>query len=104
EDLEKKRIQAQRKAAVFDKTLSATQAAIQTSLAIIRMLANPGGSAGVALSIAAGITGALQVAAILAKPIPQYKDGGVTVADFIRAGEEGFEQCQTPGGKIGYTP
>lgn len=104
EILERKRITEQRKAAIFDKAVSATQASIQTSLAIIRMLANPGGPAGVAMSIAAGITGALQVAAILAKPIPQYKDGGKTIADIIIAGEEGFEMYRTPSGEVGLTP
>jgi hypothetical protein len=104
EALEKRRIQLQRRAAIFDKTVSATQAAIQTSLAIIRMLANPGGPVGVGLSIAAGITGALQVAAILAKPIPQYKDGGTTSQELIIAGEEGIEKYKTPSGEVGYTP
>jgi len=104
EQLEKRRLEAQRRAAVFDKIISATQAGIQTSLAIIRMLANPGGPAGVAMSIAAGITGAAQVAAILSRPIPQYKDGGRTTADIILAGEEGIEMYRTPSGEVGFTP
>lgn len=102
--LENRRIAAQRRAAIFDKAVSATQAGVATALAIIRMLANPGGPAGVALSIAAGITGALQVAAILAKPIPQYADGGFTTAALILAGEQGTEKFKTPGGRVGYTP
>lgn len=104
EQLEKQRVAAQRKAAIFDKAVSATQAAIQTSLAVIRMLANPGGPVGVAMSIAAGITGALQVAAILSRPIPQYKDGGRTIADVVLAGEEGVEMYRTPSGEVGFTP
>lgn len=104
EEFEKRRITAQRRAAIFDKAVSASQAGVATALAIIKMLANPGGPAGVALSIAAGITGALQVAAILAKPIPQYKDGGFTIADWIIAGEEGTERFRTPGGQVGFTP
>lgn len=102
EKLDEKRIKAQRKAAIFDKAVSATQAAIATSLAIVSMLKV--GPTGIPLSIAAGITGALQVAAILAKPIPQYAEGGTTVADLILAGERGVERYETPAGKIGYTP
>lgn len=104
EKLERKRIEAKRKAAIFDKITSATQAGIATSLAIIKMLADPGGFAGAALSIAAGITGGLQVASILAKDIPQYEHGGKTIAETIIAGEKGHELYKTPSGNIGLTP
>src|SRR5690606_40952881 len=97
--IEKKRIETKRRAAIYDKTVSATQAAIQTSLAIVRMLADPGGFAGAALSIAAGVTGALQVAAILARDIPQFEKGGKTYTPWIIAGEKGFEKYRTPSGE-----
>jgi len=67
--LEAKKIQAQRRAAIFDKSVSAIQAAIATALAVAKALPN------IPLSIAVGIAGAIQVAAILARPIPQYADG-----------------------------
>ena len=40
------------------------------------MLADPGGLAGVALSVAAGLTGAAQIAAILATPLPSMSSSG----------------------------
>lgn len=67
--IEKKQLEERRKAAIFDKTISAFQAAIGVTLAVIK--------AGVItpLAIATGIAGAIQVAAILARPIPAFKDG-----------------------------
>ena len=60
-----------------DKALALFNIGVSTAEAIIKFLANPGGTAGVALSIAAGITGALQLAAVAAKPIPKFERGGV---------------------------
>lgn len=67
--IEKKQLEERRKAAIFDKAMSAVQAAIGVSLAVVK--------AGVItpLAIATAIAGAIQVAAILAKPIPAFKDG-----------------------------
>ena len=45
------------------------------------MLADPGGVAGVVLSIAAGITGLAQIAAIIAAPLPEFGTG-----DWLRSG------------------
>lgn len=104
EAFEKRRIEAQKKAAIYDKAVSAIQAGIATSLAIIKMLADPGGFAGVGLSIAAGITGAAQIAAILSKPIPQFYEGGTTKGGAIIAGELGRELMKEPGGKMYLSP
>lgn len=69
-EYEKKKIDLQRKAAIREKALGVMSATINTAASIIKMLADPGGIAGVALSVAAGITGAAQIAAILATPLP----------------------------------
>lgn len=98
EKIEKKRIDAQRRAALFDKLVSAAQAGIATALAVSKLLATPW------LAVIAGVAGAAEVAAIMAKEIPQYKDGGRTMAEMIIAGEEGIERYRTPSGQIGYTP
>ena len=66
----KKKAKIDHDAAVRTKALGIMDATISTAAAIIKMLANPGGFAGLALSIAAGVTGALQVGTILATPIP----------------------------------
>jgi hypothetical protein len=65
------------KQAKQDKALAIFNIGVSTAEAIIKFLANPGGTAGVALSIAAGIAGAAQLAAVAAKPIPKFERGGV---------------------------
>lgn len=75
ERLNRKRIEEERKAAIFQKTLAIAQIAINTSLAISKSLATnplPKGAAFLALNIALG---AAQTAAVIAQPIPQYADG-----------------------------
>jgi len=59
------------------KGLAIFSATISTAQAIIGFLANPGGFAGVALSIAAGIAGAAQIAAISSQPPPAFEQGGI---------------------------
>jgi len=58
--------------AVFDIIL-------KTAQAIMGFLANPSGTAGVALSIGAGILGALQLAAVASQPLPKLARGGVVM-------------------------
>lgn len=72
-DKELKEIQT--KQAKRDKALNIFNSIIATAAAVVKMLANPGGPAGVALSIAAGITGAIQTAVIASQPIPQFAKG-----------------------------
>lgn len=75
--LEEKKKEEKRKAFIANKAASATQAAIATSVAIITAQAAPP-PAGQILAILAGISGALQVASILAQPVPQFRSGGPT--------------------------
>lgn len=89
-DKELKEIQS--KQAKRDKALNIFNSVISTAAAIVKMLANPGGPAGVALSIAAGITGAIQTALIASQPIPQFAKGiidlngkGTETSDSIHA-------------------
>jgi hypothetical protein len=97
-DLERKRITEMRRAAIFEKATSLIQAGIATALAVAKALPN------IPLAVAAGIAGAIQVAAIAAKQIPQYEDGGTTTTRRIIAGEAGEELYKTPSGKVGLTP
>lgn len=76
EELEKKKQQLQYKQAVWDKANSIAQAGIATALAITKALPN------VALAAIAGAMGAIQVATILATPIPKYAKG----TDYHRGG------------------
>lgn len=70
-ELEDKKRKEQYKQAVFNKASSAAQLAIETTLAVMKTAATAGPWA-VPLTIALG---AIQMAALLATPIPKYKHG-----------------------------
>lgn len=59
----------------FEKAASIASIALSTSEAIVKFLHEPGGFAGVALSVSAGIIGAAQIAKAIATPLPKYKLG-----------------------------
>ena len=69
EELEKKKAQIQYKQALWEKATNLAQAGIATALAIAQALPN------IALAAIAGAMGAIQVATILATPIPKYAKG-----------------------------
>lgn len=76
EELEKKKQQLKYKQAVWDKANSVAQAGIATALAIMEALqTKPFFPLGVAMAALAGTMGAIQVATILATPIPKYAKG-----------------------------
>lgn len=75
-EYEKKKIELQRKEAIREKALAVMTTTINTAAAIVGFLAKPSGLAGAALSVAAGITGAAQIAAILATPLPSMSSSG----------------------------
>ncbi len=75
-EYEKKKIELQRKEAIREKALAVMNTTINTAAAIVGFLAKPSGLAGAALSAAAGITGAAQIAAILATPLPSMSSSG----------------------------
>lgn len=106
EQLEKKKIAEQRKAAAYEKAVALTQAAISTALAVIRALsAPPGVPFTIPMGVLAGALGAIQIAAIAAKPLPQYfkgtdnHPGGLAVV-----GEKGAELGITKSGEHFLTP
>lgn len=69
EELEKKKQQLKQKQAVWDKANNLAQAGIATALAITQALPN------LVLAAIVGAMGALQIATILATPIPKYAKG-----------------------------
>jgi phage tail tape measure protein, TP901 family, core region len=68
-ELEKQKQEMARKQAIWEKATSIAQAGIATALAITEALPN------IPLSIVIGALGAIQVATILATPIPSYVEG-----------------------------
>jgi hypothetical protein len=92
EKLDTERRKIQHEQAKREKNLRLFEAGMNTAASVISMLANPGGIAGVALSVMAGIVGAAQIAAIATEPLPALADGArvrkPTVALIGEAGEE----------------
>lgn len=110
EELEKKKRKEQHKQAVFNKAMTALNVGITTSQAIISALAQvPKYDFGISASTIAtayGIIGGLQLAAVLATPIPKYKMGRKGgPAEFAIVGDGGVsEVIERKSGKIDLTP
>lgn len=101
EEFERKRIDELRRAAIFEKATAAIQAGINTALAVTKALPN------IPLAVATGIAGAIQVAAILARPLPQYAEGtpaGGHPGGLMVVGEKGPELMRKPDGSLTLTP
>ncbi|MBP1222664.1 hypothetical protein [Flavobacterium sp. 1355] len=74
DELEKKKRKEQQKQAVFNKALAIAEAGMNTGKAVTAALsAGPG--IGLALAVITAAVAAVQLAAIVATPIPKYKDG-----------------------------
>ena len=76
EELEKKKQQLKYKQAIWDKAASVAQCGISTALAIMNALnMEPFSPLGIAMAAIAGAMGAVQLATIIATPIPKYAKG-----------------------------
>lgn len=75
EELEKKKRKEQTKQAIFNKAMAITDIGIKTAQAIIGVWANPGYPMAIPLTVLTALLGTAQTAAVLATPIPKYKDG-----------------------------
>lgn len=75
EELEKKKQQLKHKQAVWDKANSIAQCGIQTAMTIMNALQMKPFPVGIAMAAIAGAMGAVQLATILATPIPKYAKG-----------------------------
>lgn len=75
EALAKKQAEVKRKQAIYDRAMAVLQATIATSVAIMQAFAQTGPIAGAVMAGIIGALGAVQIAAILAAPLPQYKEG-----------------------------
>ena len=75
EELEKKKQKLKQKQAVWDKANSLAQAGISTALAIMNMMKSAPWPVNIAMAAIAGAMGAVQIATILATPIPKYAKG-----------------------------
>lgn len=101
---EKKRIK--REQAQIDKTISIMQIITSTGVAVMNALgAKPYTPANIALSVAAGATGAAQLATAIAAPLPQYYKGvEKSPATWAIVGELGPELKIDKHGNVSLTP
>lgn len=105
EELEKKKQQLKHKQAVWDKANGVAQAGIATALAIMNALQMQPFPVGIAMAAIAGAMGAVQIATILATPIPKYAKGtdrhkgGPAIV-----GDGGVQELVIFGGKSWITP
>lgn len=79
EQFEEERVAILTKQAQQDKALNIFNATVAGAAAVIAQLSVPG--AGPALAVAAGITAALQIATIIATPIPTFHTGKVDIGN-----------------------
>jgi len=105
ETLEKRRVEALRKAAIYEKAIAVVQAGIKATLAVLNELSSGDPYTAFARAAAAAALGAVEVAAIVAKPIPSYELGTLNhPGGPARVGEAGSELVETPSGKSFLTP
>lgn len=74
-ELEAKKRKEQEKQAKYNKALAIVDIGIATALAIMKAFAQLGPIAGIPAAALVGALGAIQIAAVLAKPIPKYEHG-----------------------------
>ncbi len=105
EQYDRKVAAIQIKAAKRDKALRIFDATVNTASAIIKALADVPFPANIALSVAAGVTGAAQIAAIASEPLPSFKTGGIVSpkdgGQIVRVAENGSPEMLLNGGESG---
>lgn len=92
DQLEAKRLRQEQKQARSRKAFAVADIAISTAQAIMKAYAQTGPIGGAVLAALVGALGAVQVAAVLSQPIPQYKDGGNITKDEIAMINDGGVQ------------
>lgn len=75
EELEAKKAKLKEKQAKFDKLNSIAQSTIATALALMKLWVEPGFPAAIPMMAVVGALGALQLATIIATPLPKYAKG-----------------------------
>ena len=105
EELEKKKAKLKRDQAIWDKSNNIAQCTMQTALAIMNAWSTAPWPINIAMAAVAGAMGAMQLATIIATPLPKYAKGtkshkgGPAVV-----GDGGEPELVTFGGKSWITP
>jgi hypothetical protein len=105
EVLEKKKRKLLKKQAIAEKANALISIAINTAIAVSKTLAGAGVFGIPLVPVIYGL-GALQAAAVLAQPIPEFAEGGIMNHDGpALVGDGGkHEVIRTPDGKVSLTP
>jgi tape measure domain-containing protein len=104
--LEEKKRKLEKKQAIADKASAIIAIAINTAVAISKALAQGGFIFGLpAVPVIAGL-GALQIATVLAQPIPEFAEGGTMKKDGVALVGDGGKQevLKSPDGSLSLTP
>ena len=98
QEFQRKQLELKQKQAKADKQQALFNIAISTAQAVIAALASV--PPNVPLSISAGVIGAIQAAAVAAKPLPRYAKGKSAggAGHFATVGEQGAETMWIPDG------
>jgi hypothetical protein len=105
EELEKKKQQLEYKQAVWDKANSVAQCGIQTALALMKLWVDPGWPAALPMMAVVSALGAIQLATILATPIPKYAKGtDYHKGGLALVGDAGKQEVVSYNGDIWFTP
>lgn len=98
QEFQRKQLELKQKQAKADKQQALFNIAISTAQAVIAALASV--PPNVPLSISAGVIGAIQAAAVAAKPLPRYAKGKAAggAGHFATVGEQGAETMWIPDG------
>lgn len=105
EELEKKKGKLKEKQAKFDKLNSIAQVGIATALALMKLWVSPGFPAAIPMAAVVGALGALQLATILATPLPKYAKGtGYHKGGPAIVGDGGVPEVISYRGKSWITP
>ena len=95
----------QEKQAKFDKLNSIAQVGISTALAIMNMMESAPWPVNIAMAAVAGAMGAVQLATIIATPLPKYAKGtGYHKGGPAIVGDGGVPEVITYGGNAWITP
>jgi len=96
---------AARKQALFEKTVAVISIAINTAKGIGQALGTYPPPASFVLAAITAVLGALQIAAVVSKPIPSYAEGtGNHKGGLAVIGEEGSEKVTLPSGRTFLSP
>ena len=105
EEIEKKKVEAQRRMAIYEKATSIAKVAINTAQSISKTLALLGMPAAIPFIAMAAAAGAAQTAAIVATPLPQYEEGTMDHPGGLAVvGDGGRSEMVIANGKYYKTP